>query len=203
MCCRELGCWRVLHWQSWAMTPYFGHRVPNRPRPLRGAPSWWQSPFWLKDSFSNHRPLFCAQLQTPTSTQSYDWRNAFQMKNNLFHFLSLSQLLIPTLIPVLELWLIFKKKIKNKSHHLSLSIPASPPPPLPGPPHSCGSSLLLPVAIAVVPVLLPPPARLNISEKSNPASSRLYDIASPLVCTYPHLLPLGGTRPSAPWNPPL
>lgn len=76
----------------------------------------------------------------------------------------------------------------------SFSPSASPPPPLPSPPHSCGSSLLLPVASAVVPALLPPPAPLNISEESNPASSRLYGTAPPLVCTFSLLLPLGGTR---------
>lgn len=91
------------------------------------SPSWLQSSCWLKCSFSNHGPLFCAQLQTPTFMQSYDWRNVFQMKNNLFHFLSLSQLLIPTLIPVLELWLILLFFFfLNHIILLSLSLPLLP-----------------------------------------------------------------------------
>lgn len=85
---------------------------------------------------------------------------------------------------------------KKKSHHPSLSFPAS------SPSSSWSSSqlwiLTLPsFTISVIPALLPPLARLNISEKSNPASSRLHGTASPLVCAHSHLLSLGGMRPLA------
>ena len=97
---------------------------PQSPAPAptsAWSPSWRQSSFWLKHSFFNHGPLFCAQLQIPTSMQSYDWRNVFEMKNNLFHLLSLFQLLIPTPIPVLELWLILFSFFFFLNHIIFLS----------------------------------------------------------------------------------